>query len=126
MVMQENTIATLPDNEQETMLRWIDAHWNTLAGFAWRSYVAAGRGIVVLQGDWSGDVFVAYQTLDLIGAWSHEVKQVVDRYEPRTDMVFLVQRPSTAILLGVRTPPERQPPHKIGQQDGAPPLVRAA
>jgi hypothetical protein len=126
MVMQENIIATLADNEQETMLRWIDVHWNTLAGFAWRSYVTSGRGIVVLQGDWGGDVFVAYQTLDLIEDWSHEIKQVVDCYEPRTDMVFLVQRPSTAILLGVRTPPERQPPYKVGQQDGAPPLVRAA
>ncbi len=47
---------------REVMLDWIETHWEVLAARAWRGYVTEGRGIVLLQGDWHGEVVAAYQT----------------------------------------------------------------
>jgi hypothetical protein len=60
--MNDTPMHDSPDGAQEHLLVWIDAHWNDLAAFAWRIYVADGRGLVLLSGDPAGDVRVGYQT----------------------------------------------------------------
>ncbi len=118
------------DPEREEMLAWIIGGWEALAAFAWRGYVLDGRGIVVLQGDWQGEVVVAYQTpgmVEVLGLhWPSELHAAVQQYEPATEIVFLVQRGDSAILLGMQTPPDRLPPREAGQRDGSPPLVSTA
>ncbi len=118
------------DTERERMLAWIAASWEELAALAWRGYVLDGRGIVMLQGDWHGEVVVAYQTPAMADEfaleWPPELHAAVQHYEPATDILFLVQRADSGILLGMRTPPGRLPPREAGQRDGSPPLVSAA
>jgi hypothetical protein len=48
--------------DQEGMLTWIKHHWTHLVAFAWRSYLASGRGLVILEGDFADDMNAAYQT----------------------------------------------------------------
>ena len=50
------------DADQAVVLAWIKTHWEELATLAWRGYVTAGRGVLVLEGDWQGAVAVGYQT----------------------------------------------------------------
>ena len=50
------------NGEQADVLDWIERHWDTLATVAWRGYVTAGRGLVVLDGAWDGAVAVGYLT----------------------------------------------------------------
>jgi hypothetical protein len=50
------------DAGQALVLAWIKTHWEELATLAWRGYVTAGRGVLVLEGDWQGAVAVGYQT----------------------------------------------------------------
>jgi len=118
------------DTEREVMLDWITANWAELAAFAWRGSALDGRGIVVLQGDWQGEVVVAYQTPGMAAAlglgWPPELHAAVQQYEPATEIVFLVQRGESGILLGMRTSDGQLPPHLAGQRDGSPPLIAAA
>ncbi len=118
------------DAKRERMLAWITAGWEALAAFAWRGYVLDGRGLVVLQGDWQGEVVVAYQTPCMAAAlglgWPSALHAAVQQYEPATEIVFLVQRGGAGILLGMRTPDGQVPPRDAGQRDGSPPLVSAA
>jgi hypothetical protein len=118
------------DTERERMLAWIAASWEELAALAWRGYVLDGRGIVVLRGDWQGEMVVAYQTParaeEFALAWPPELHDAVRQYEPAIDILFLVQRADSGILLGMRTPDGHLPPREAGQRDGSPPLVRSA
>jgi len=118
------------DADRERMLAWITAGWEALAAFAWRGYVLDGRGLVVLLGDWQGEVVVAYQTPGMAAAlgqaWPSALNVAVQQYEPATEIVFLVQRAGAGILLGMRTPDGQVPPRDAGRQDGSPPLVSAA
>ncbi len=118
------------DGEREEMLAWIEASWDQLAALAWRGYVLDGRGIIVLQGDWQGQVVVAYQTpgmAEALGqAWPVELRDALQRYEPATDIIFLVQHGRSGMLLGMRTPPGQRTPRTAGQGDGSPPLVPSA
>jgi hypothetical protein len=112
---------------REALLDWIETHWNTLAALAWRGYVTEGRGIVLLQGDWSWDVAAAYQTARHVGTgWPDELVGAVQDYTPATDIIFVVQHDLTATLLGMRATPPRLPPGEAGQQNGAPHLVPSA
>ena len=60
--MARDRIATGVDADQVVVLAWIKTHWEELATLAWRGYVTAGRGVLVLEGDWQGAVAVGYQT----------------------------------------------------------------
>src|SRR5919206_1594851 len=55
-------IETGVDADQVVVLGWIKTHWEELATLAWRGYVTAGRGVLVLEGDWQGVVVAGYQT----------------------------------------------------------------
>ncbi len=115
---------------REAMLNWIETHWNTLAALAWRGYVTEGRGIVLLQGDWHGEVIVAYQTVETArqagAAWPDQLVAAVQDYTPATDIIFVVQRERTATVLGMRATPAQVAPREAGQRDGAPLLVPSA
>ncbi len=118
--------------ERDTMIDWIEASWNELASFAWQRYVLEGRGIVLLDGDWSREVFVAYQTPQTAreagNGWPDDLLNATRDYTPATDIVFLVKQHGTngGTLLGMRTMPPRLPPSEAGQQDGSARLVRSA
>ena len=118
--------------EQDTMLDWIETSWTELAAFAWQRYVVEGRGIVLLDGDWSGEVFVAYQTPQTAAKagsrWPDDLVKAVQDYTPASDIVFLVKQRGSrgGTLLGMRTMPPQLPPAQAGQRDGSAPLVRSA
>lgn len=128
--MQDERDDMVIDDEQEVMLDWIETHWDELAAFAWRGSVTAGRGIVLLEGDWDDVVAVGYQTADdaeAAGAvWPTALCEATEAYSPATDIVFFVQQHTTGTLLGMRATAPRLPPRLAGQQDGAPPLVPTA
>jgi len=130
--MRRNETPDPQEVEQATMLDWIEACWTELATFAWQRYVAEGRGIVLLDGDWSGEVFVAYQTPQTAAkagsSWPDDLVNVVRDYTPATDIVFLVKQRGSrgGTLLGMRTMPPQLPPAEAGQRDGSVPLVRSA
>ncbi len=115
--------------EREVLLDWIETHWEGLAALAWRGYVTEGRGIVLLQGDWHGEVIVAYRTAETArqagAGWPDELVEVVQDYTPATDIIFVVQRERTATVLGMRATPEQVTLREAGQRDGAP-LVPSA
>ncbi len=121
---------TVVDDEQEVMLDWIERHWDELAAFAWKGYVTAGRGIVLLEGDWDDAVTVGYLTAadaEAAGAaWPAALREATEAYTPATDIVFFVQQHATGTLIGMRATAPRLPPRQAGQRDGAPPLVPAA
>jgi len=127
--MQDERDDMVVDDAQEGMLDWSELHWNELADFAWRGYVTAGRGIVLLEGDWEGDVAVGYQTAaDAAAAgapWPARLVEATEGYTPATDIVFFIQHRATGTLLGMRASAPRLPPHLAGQRDGAP-LVPSA
>ena len=109
------------------MLDWIEQHWDELAAFAWRGYVLAGRGIVLLEGDWDDAVTVGNQAAaDAEAAWPAALREATESYTPATDIVFFVQQHGTGTLLGMRATAPRLPPRLAGQRDGSPPLVPAA
>lgn len=112
------------------MVSWIETHWNALATFAWRNYVAAGRGLVILEGAWDDDVRVGYQTPAIAKqhghTWSRELLDGVGQYGPSTDIVFLVSQKGSGILLGMTTTEDRLPPHLARRADDEPPLVPSA
>ena len=128
--MQDERDDTAVDDEQEVMLDWIETHWDELAAFAWKGYVTAGRGIVLLEGDWDDAVTVGYQTAadaEAAGtAWPAGLREATQAYTPATDIVFFVQQHATGTLLGMRATAPRLPPRLAGQRDGAPPLVPTA
>lgn len=118
--------------KRERMLDWIEACWNQLAAFAWQRFVLEGRGIVLVNGDFDGQVFVAYQTPQTAAeagqAWPDDLLATVKGYTPATDIVFLVKQPGTSggTLLGMRAIHPRLPPAEAGQRDGSAPLVHSA
>ncbi len=118
------------DAEREEIVAWIERYWDELAAFAWRCYIGEGRGIVLLQGDWHGEVAVAYQTpaiADEAGAgWPEELIDAVRSYAPATDIIFLVRHETAGTLLAMRATPPRLAPRDAGQRDGSPPLVPSA
>ena len=128
--LQDNAPLDEQNIDQETILAWIEAHWNDLAAFAWRNYVERGRGILLLHGDWAGDVSAGYQTptmADEAGQpWPQELRDAANDYDPTVDIVFLVARGKSGILLGMTTTAGRQPPNLAGLEDDDPPLVPAA
>ncbi len=130
--MQFNESRDQHDAERDTMLDWIEDSWNELAAFAWQRYVVEGRGIVLLDGDWSGEVFVAYQTpqtgAESGNGWPDDLVNAVRDYSPASDIVFLVKQRGSrgGTLLGMRTMPPRLRPSEAGLQDGSAPLVRSA
>jgi len=83
-----------------------------------------GRGIVLVNGDFEGDVSVGYQTPQTAAeagqAWPDDLVAVVSDYTPATDIVFLVKQPgaSGGTLLGMRAIHPRLPPAQAAQQDG--------
>ncbi len=115
---------------REEMLDGIETHWATSAALAWRGYVTEGRGIVLPQGDWQGEVVAAYQTaataLEASTAWPDELVAAVQTYTPATDIIFVVQHAHTATLLGMRATPAQVTPREARHRDGAPPLVPSA
>ncbi len=128
--MQEARDNTVVDDEQEVMLDWIETHWDELAALAWKGYVTAGRGVVLLEGDWDDAVTVGYLTVADAkaagAAWPAAVREATAAYTPATDIVFFVQQHTTGTLLGMRATAPRLPPRLAGLQDGAPPLVPTA
>ncbi len=44
--------------ECETVLARIEGNWEDVAAFAWRGYILAGSKLVMLQGDWQGEMVV--------------------------------------------------------------------
>ncbi len=89
-----------------------------------------GRGIVLLQGDWHGEVVAAYRTaataLQAGAGWPAQLLAAVQDYTPATDIIFVVQHDETATMLGMRATPAQMAPREAGQQNGAPPLVPSA
>ena len=128
--MQDERDGMVIDDEQAVMLDWIELHWDELAAFAWQGYVIAGRGIVLLEGDWDDGITVGYQTAadaEAAGvAWPPALREATAAYTPATDIVFFVQQHATGTLLGMRATPPRLPPRLAGQRDGTPPLVPTA
>lgn len=130
--MQEHDMMDAHEADRERMLDWIAACWNQLAAFAWQRSVLEGRGIVLVNGDFDGQVFVGYQTPQTAAeaghAWPDDLVTAVNDYTPATDIVFLVKQPGTAggTLLGMRAVQPRLPPAEAGQRDGSAPLVRSA
>ncbi len=118
------------DAEREEIIAWIESYWDELAAYAWRCYVGEGRGVVLLHGDWHGEVSVAYQTVaiaDEAGAdWPEEMIEAARSYKPATDIIFLVRHDSAGTLLAMRAAPPRLAPRDAGQRDGSPPLVPSA
>ena len=90
------------DTAREAMLDWITANWAELAAFAWRGFALDRRGIVVIQGDWQGEVIVAHQTPGIaegIGlGWPAELHATVQQYEPATQIISVVQCGGSGIL----------------------------
>lgn len=130
--MQGNEPTDPHEPERERMLDWIETCWNQLAAFAWQRYVLEGRGIVLVNGDFEGEVVVGYQTPQTAAGagsgWPDDLVAAVRDYAPTTDIVFLVKQPGMpgGTLLGMRAIHPRLPPAKAGQQDGSAPLVRSA
>jgi len=130
--MQGNEPTDPKEADRERMLDWIEDSWNQLAAFAWQRYVLEGRGIVLVNGDFEGEVVAGYQTpqtaVEAGSAWPDDLVAAVRDYTPATDIVFLVKQPGTSggTLLGMRTMPPRLPPFEAGRRDGSAPLVRSA
>ena len=130
--MEGNDTLDPHEADRERRLDWIEACWNQLAAYAWQRYVREGRGIVLVNGDFEGEVVVGYQTpqtaVEAGSAWPDDLVAAVQGYTPATDIVLLVRQPGTSggMLLGMRTTSPRLPPAKAGQQDGSAPLVHSA
>ena len=118
------------DDEKAVMLEWIEREWDELAELAWKGYVMAGRGIVLLEGDWDDAVAVGYHTAAdaeaARAAWPVALREATEAYTPATDIVFFVQQHTTGTLLGMRATAPRLPPCLAVQRDGTPLLVPAA
>ena len=116
--------------KHEAIVRWIETHWNALATFAWRNFVASGLGVVILEGDWDDNVRVGYQTpamaTTVSQAWPDDLLDAIQRYDQSIDIVFLVSEEGSGILLGMTTTEGRLPPHLAGTNDGEPPLIPSA
>jgi hypothetical protein len=117
------------DDEQAVMLAWIETHWARLAAVAWCGYVLAGRGLVVLDGDWDGAVAVGYLSAASAAAsgvvWPATVRAAVQTYPPATALLCFILQDAAGTLLEVQATPPRLPPRLAGQRDGTP-LVLAA
>ena len=111
------------DADQAVVLAWIKTHWEELATLAWRGYVTAGRGVLVLEGDWQGAVAVGYQTA-VEGAaggdpWPEELLAALQAYVPATDILCVTQQGATTLVLTIRATPPQVAPCDAGQRDGA-------
>jgi len=115
---------------RERMIAWIETFWDQLASVAWHGYVTEGRGVLLLQGDWQGEVAVADRALDSVTTggedWPAKLVAAVRDYQPTTDIICLYQQAGAGTLVGMRTVPPRLAPPAAGQRDGAPPLVPSA
>ena len=118
------------DAAQAVMVAWIETHWPRLAAIAWRGYVLAGRGLVVLDGDWAGVVTVGYLTATAAAAvgapWPAALRAATQAYTPATDILFLVPQGALGTVLRLRATPPLLPPCLVTQRDGRPPWVAAA
>src|ERR687885_2337465 len=116
-------IATGVDADQVVVLAWIKTHWEELATLAWRGYVTARRGVLVLEGDWQGAVAVGYQTAAEGAAggdpWPEELLAALQAYVPATDILCVTQQGTTTLLLTIRATPPQVAPCDAGQRDGA-------
>lgn len=88
----------------EAHLKFIKSQWREFAAFAFRKYLAEGRGAIVFDlrnASRSGEklqvrtyyVADASRQLAKLGGWpSDEIKEVVSEYDPEQDVVFIFLR----------------------------------
>jgi hypothetical protein len=111
------------DADEAVVLAWIKTHWEELATLAWRGYVTAGRGVLVLEGDWQGAVAVGYQTAAEGAAggdpWPEELLAALQAYVPATDLLCVTQQGAATLVLTIRATPPQVAPCDAGQRDGA-------
>ena len=111
------------DAGQAAVLAWIKTHWEELATLAWRGYVTAGRGVLVLEGDWQGVVAVGYQTAAEAASggdpWPKELLAALQAYVPATDLLCVTQQGAATLVLTIRATPPQVAPCDAGQRDGA-------
>jgi hypothetical protein len=124
-------LATEPlDLEDEVLVRWIDAHWDELAAFAWRSYVTVGRGLVLVTAARDSAMLVEYETPSAAAAdqdaWPDELLAAIVEYNPATEVLFLMEPEAAGTLIGMRATPPCVTPWEAGHGDTEPPVVHSA
>ena len=121
--MARDGTESIRDAGQALVLAWIKTHWEELATLAWRGYVTAGRGVLVLEGDWQGAVAVGYQTAAEGAAggdpWPEELLAALQAYVPATDLLCVTQQSAATLVLTIRATPPQVAPSDAGQRDGA-------
>ena len=121
MRVARDRIETGVDADQ--VVAWITMHWEELATLAWRGYVTAGRGVLVLEGDWQGAVAVGYQTAAEGAAagdpWPEELLAALQAYVPATDLLCVTQQGAATLVLTIQATPPQVAPCDAGQRDGA-------
>lgn len=101
---------TLPSGRVEDLdtpdahIAFIRSQWRDFAAFAWRKYLAEGRGAIVINlrnASKSADnlnipsyyVAKATERLANLGGWpSEEISDVITDYDPEQDVVFIFLR----------------------------------
>ena len=116
--------------EDEVLVRWIDAHWDDLAAFAWQRYVRVGRGLVLISEADGGEMVVEYETpsaaaADLDG-WPDDLLAVIAAYNPAMEVLFLIEPEGAGTLIGMRATPPCVTPWEAGHGDEELPVVRSA
>ena len=116
--------------EDAALVGWIDAHWEELAAFAWRSYVTVGRGLVLVTAASDGAMVVEYETPSRVAAeqevWPDELQAAIAEYHPATEVLFLVEPEGAGTLIGMRATPPCISPWEAGHGDAALPVARSA
>ena len=114
----------------EVFVCWIDAHWEELAAFAWRSYVTVGRGLVLVTAASDGAMVVEYVTPSAAAAdqdaWPDELLAAIAAYNPATEVLFLMEPEGAGTLIGMRATPQCLTPWEAGHGEAELPVVRSA
>jgi hypothetical protein len=95
----------------------LDQHEETIAWLAWQGYQEGGRGVVIHNPDEGQSLYIKREDIDKIPWISVDTQakllHLVDVYDPRTHVVFMVQwnrtdtycAQSMGLLVPTRVPP---------------------